>query len=1138
MVNSKAKQSRGTAIVVLGMHRSGTSILARALQAHGCALSSQLLGANPSNPSGHWESSAAIAINDKLLADLGRSWDDLRELPPAWLQGLEAQEAKARIKILLEGDFRNEALWAIKEPRMCRLAPLWIEAITELGFDVKVVMAVRHPREVALSLLRRDSMPMAHGLMLWTQHMLDAEVATRRLRRVVVSHQEISGDWRSSMARIGKALGVKWPVSSTVAADVLDQVISVDNVNINKAISGADLDDGLVPRVCEALYESAVEAGSGAGEWSKFIAIADEFKVFSSVYDPVVSELYRNIQASQRHWAEGEARLLQLSEVVPVVAETAVRIEGRLQPINDQVPALIEMAVRIEGRLQPINDQVPALIETAARIEGRLQPINDQVPALIETAARIEGRLQPINDQVPALIETAARIEGRLQRADELVAPLVAGMTDGFGKIALQARDMQVELLSRFGRMEMLESTIARLQADLDQSFHALARADLDIEQKQAELQSSRESIAAIDADLRIARTSSLELEASASQALERKESELEAYRKWATSAENELQTVYASWSMRLTKPLRGAKALVGGLARRTGRMLRVGGHLLREPGRYLRIAADKRPGEVLSLVRGFIARGGPKPVAPEPVRFDLRAVSGPVVVLTTRHCEYIAREIRDALARVGIDSEIIFERPASGYADVPHFVICPQMFPELPGFYVAFQMEQSVSSRWFNADYMRMLESSFAIFDYSTTNITFLKDSGLSLRQIYYVPVGPLPGILPESQQSDCTDEYDVVFYGDANNERRQKYLQELSKRYRVKVVSEVFGEDLYRILSRAKLVVNIHYYAGALLETTRIWECLSLGKLVVSERSSDMDEHGELEGIVDFVEIDDIQALIDRVGHWLEMDSERERRIQEIRQALASGLNRFDYFFFRFLLATDNISFEEFWREAGSKFELKSDRLCLNLPEYTDRSKDFAKDNKYGFSVLPGLRHSKGWVGCAMSYKYMIMLARENDLGRITICEDDVEFPADFEQAMVGIDTYLAGHKTGWDIFSGLMADLHKDAKILAIDDHEGRTFATTNRLISTVMNVYNRTVFDLIAGWNENDRNVETNTIDRYLERNSQLKVVVTEPFLVGHKEEQHSTIWGFQNTQYAEMIAKSSALLRRKIDAFRR
>ena len=999
MVNSKAKQSRGTAVVVLGMHRSGTSILARALQAHGCALSSQLLGANPSNPSGHWESSAAIAINDKLLADLGRSWDDLRDLPPAWLQGLEAQEAKARIKILLEGDFRNEALWAIKEPRICRLAPLWIEAITELGFDVKVVLAVRHPREVALSLLRRDGMPMAHGLMLWTQHMLDAEAATRRLRRVVVSHQEISGDWRSSMARIGKVLGVEWPVSATVAADVLDQFISVDNVNINKAISGTDLDDGLVPGVCEALYESAVEAGSGAGEWSEFIAIADEFKVFSSVYDPVVSELYRNIQASQRRWAEGEARLLQLSEVVPVVAETA------------------------------------------------------------------------------------ARIDGRLQQADELFAPLVAGMTDGFGKIELQARDMQAELLSRLDRREEFESVIARLQAELHASSQALARADADIDQLQAEL-----------------------------------------------------RIVYASWSMRMTRPLRAGKSFLGGLFRRARRVFGAGGHVLRESDRYFRIAADKGPSEALSLARGFIARGGPKPTAPEPARLDLRSIPGPVVVLTTRHCEYIAREICDALARVGMDSEIIFERPASGYADVPHFVICPQFFPELPGLYVAFQMEQSVSSRWFTADYLRILENSFAILDYSTTNITFLKDSGLNLKQIYYVPVGPLPNLLSDGQEQEETDEYDVVFYGDANNERRQKYLQELRKRYKVKIVSEVFGDELYRILARAKLVVNIHYYAGALLETTRIWECLSLGKLVVSERSSDMAEHAELEGMIDFVEIDDIQALVDRVGYWLERDSERGQRIRDNREVLDGRLNRFDYFFFRFLLATDNISFEEFWREAGSRFELKSDRLCLHLPEYTDRSRDFAKDNKYGFAVLPGLRHSKGWIGCAMSYKYMIMLARENGLGRIMICEDDVDFPADFDEAMVDIDAYLVSRKTGWDIFSGLMADLHKDAKILAVDKHGGRSFATTNRMISNVMNIYNRSVFDLMIGWDENDRNVDTNTIDRYLERNSQLRVVVTDPFLVGHKEEQHSTIWGFQNTQYAQMIAKSSSLLRAKIDEF--
>ena len=441
--------------------------------------------------------------------------------------------------------------------------------------------------------------------------------------------------------------------------------------------------------------------------------------------------------------------------------------------------------------------------------------------------------------------------------------------------------------------------------------------------------------------------------------------------------------------------------------------------HLFARPGLYLRLAWGKSPAEVLALARGFLGRGGPKPVAPEPVRFDLRSAAGPIVILTTHHCEYIARAMRGALERVGIAAEIIFERPVGGYADVPHFVICPQMFPVLPGFYVAFQMEQSVSSRWFTDDYLSRLENSFAIFDYSTRNISFLKDKGLSLKQVYYLPVGHLPGLSASLPPGADTHDYDVVFYGDANNERRQAYLNELRKHCRVRVVSEVFGEELYRILSGAKLVVNIHYYAGALLETTRVWECLSLGKLVVSERSTDMEDHGELQGLVDFVDIDDIPAMVDRVRYWLGHEPEREERVLANQAAITAGFNRFDYFFHRFLLATDNISFDEFWREAGHKYRLQIGSPVPQSAQYTDRTLDFARDNQYGFSLFPGLRHGKGWLGCAMSYKYMVMLAREHGLDRVTICEDDVEFPADFEAACTSIDAYLSAPGARWDIF-----------------------------------------------------------------------------------------------------------------------
>lgn len=608
-----------------------------------------------------------------------------------------------------------------------------------------------------------------------------------------------------------------------------------------------------------------------------------------------------------------------------------------------------------------------------------------------------------------------------------------------------------------------------------------------------------------------------------------------------ADSAERELRIVEGSASMWITSPLRRVASIGRSMTRGLKQIVKVGVFFAlnpRELGRYLRIARRIQPAQVAGLVDGFVKRGGPQPATavPEPVVFDLRGHQGPVVILTTRHCDYIGQLMASALSRVGISAEVIYERPLAGYSHVPHFVICPQMFPELPGFYVAFQLEQSVSSRWFTDDYISRLENSFAIFDYSLKNISYLKERGLSLKQINYVPIHYMPELAGQYSNVNKSDDYDVVFYGDANCDRRRDFLDALSRVCRVRVVSEVFGDELYRILASAKIVVNIHYYPGALLETTRIWECLSLDCMIVSEQSSDMEEHEELQGVVDFVGVGDVDGMAQRVHYWLANAAAREAAVERNRAVLKDSLNRFDYFFMRFLLATDNIGFDQFWDEVGSRYKLKGDRICLNLPEFAERSSGFVADNKFGFEMFPGLRHSKGWVGCALSYKYMIKLADQAGLERVTICEDDVEFPSEFDNELKLVNDYIDKRNDGWDIFSGLLADLSNEAKVSDVEIHGGKCFVVIDRLISTVLNVYNRPVFDAIIAWDESNRDVESNTIDRYLERKKALRIVTTSPFLVGHKEEQHSTIWGFQNTQYADMISASNVLLKEKIARF--
>jgi hypothetical protein len=187
---------RPVCILVLGMHRSGTSALARVLNLLGADLPSDLLGANHSNPEGHWESVRAIEINDALLHALGRRWDDIRELPAGWLERPETDSARQQVRAFVDRELRHAPLSVLKEPRLCHLAPLWLQVLDEAGIETRVVIPVRHPAEVAFSLARRDGIAIGRGLLMWVQHLLDAEAASRDRPRVLSHFDALLADWR------------------------------------------------------------------------------------------------------------------------------------------------------------------------------------------------------------------------------------------------------------------------------------------------------------------------------------------------------------------------------------------------------------------------------------------------------------------------------------------------------------------------------------------------------------------------------------------------------------------------------------------------------------------------------------------------------------------------------------------------------------------------------------------------------------------------------------------------------------------------------------------------------------------------------------------------------------------------------
>jgi len=502
------------------------------------------------------------------------------------------------------------------------------------------------------------------------------------------------------------------------------------------------------------------------------------------------------------------------------------------------------------------------------------------------------------------------------------------------------------------------------------------------------------------------------------------------------------------------------------------------------------------------------------------------------MVILTTPHTFFVAMLIQDCLTEVGIKAQIIHEEPVGGFSEVLHFVIAPQMFNPLPGFYVAFQVEQSTSQRWFTTKYVQTLNSAVAILDYSLQNLKFLQANGIHAKQCFYLPIAPLKNMRGTDSEFDLDASCDVLFYGDYNCERRRIMLNLLRKKLKIKVVNRVFGLEMHRLIASAKVIINIHYYEQALLETVRINECLSLGKVIVSEKCIDQKEHIQLEQVIEFVDVGDAENLIAAVQKYLLDDELRVKRESEVIEYVYKEQNAFKFYFLRFLLAFDLIDFDQFYTIAGRHVRLGSDHLCLALPEYFERKEAFRNDGRLKFEFFTGLRHQLGWVGCGLSYKFMLKKAQEQKLPRITICEDDVELPPDWDQRYNRILSYL-DRNDDWNMFSGLNADLHEDTKVLKIATDDAETFVYLDRTVSTVFNVYHQSVFPSLVQWDSNNRNVHENTIDRFIQRNHSLRVVTTTPFLVGHKEELYSTLWNGKNTIYLDLIKKSEAALRSKV-----
>lgn len=509
------------AIVVLGVHRGGTSTLAGALGVFGVDLGRRLIPDNEWNERGHFELAEVVRIDNALLALSGKTWDCI-DVPPYAEIAARAGALAADARRFLDEEFGDAALFGLKDPRMCRLLPFWQDVFGQLGASDSYVIALRNPLSVARSLERRDGFATEKGCLLWLQHMRAAVAATRERRAVVVDYDRFVDDPVAEIKRIATHLKLEPPsessssfraacaalVDASLRHGAFDEQAAYGDPRVpdsvkdlyralkmvardlaalpplaertaNAKASGADYP--WLARVVPFVEDELVRARAGIDALG---AQVEHARTSHAARDGIEAALRDQIARLERDLADERATIAALTQELDRARAAADIQANEIAAARENIEALVSEIVvardNAEIQNQQIDDarqNIEALVQQieVARSNDRIrqQQIEDLVTSLEDTSRQVAERAQReavLRNDVQRLSEEA----GALRSERDVLAPALRETQEAAAAISADRdRLAQLERTAR-ERGALLDSRIGALQVDV----HALRARD------------------------------------------------------------------------------------------------------------------------------------------------------------------------------------------------------------------------------------------------------------------------------------------------------------------------------------------------------------------------------------------------------------------------------------------------------------------------------------------------------------------------------------------------------------------------------------------------------------------------------------------------------------------------------------
>ncbi len=465
--DTKDDASRKRLIVVLGMHRSGTSAIARGLVTLGVDLGDRLMPAAPNNnEKGFFEDVDANALNTEVLRRMGREWDSLATIPAAAFAARELAPYRARAIALLRERLEGKAMFGLKDPRISLLLPFWKGVFEELQLDVGYVLCLRHPFSVAKSLEERDAFDPTKSHYLWLAHSVCAFLQSAGRPRIVVDFDRLMDAPAEQLARMADRLGLAFDAGSAEARQFSVEFLS-ENLRHTRfgadVLSSADV-PGEVREAYEALRRLAEDRASPEDDAMRTLFERLEGRL--AQLGPVFAFAQRSARIHDLELVVA-ARDGQIHGLNLAVAERDRQIHA-LSGAAEEREALrarvheLEMALTSrDGQIHGLNVSIVAKDRELQQAVGERDARIKRLESELDRTSRIQAALIHAFTNLRATLKEEALILSRGAQALEAAAERVSG---------LPATARELEASCNRWSTELMRVAEEPMQGDFDSS--------------------------------------------------------------------------------------------------------------------------------------------------------------------------------------------------------------------------------------------------------------------------------------------------------------------------------------------------------------------------------------------------------------------------------------------------------------------------------------------------------------------------------------------------------------------------------------------------------------------------------------------------------------------------------------------